>query len=266
MTRSVLGHGIGDQHVHAFAAARPAHPQADTVEKQVRPAVLQLCLVKLPHSIVQFARQFRDRLRTYRLACKRRHDTTHLARGDAPQKRFANQHSHIFGTSLELLNSLWDEVLFPRPGNTQPYRAQPCDKVPLIKSVAVIGPRFAWNVIVPAGFHVAVPIPQRLRFPELFPCQTRAPVHITPETVLQIRNEMLELFRNPNRCYLRHGCKLLHQVWFSLSGETNLHPLRFYTNNITSPLRHSKPQWSGENACPANCSTPAAGPRFSDVA
>ena len=58
VTCSVLGHCIGDQHVDAFPAARPAHPQAHAVQKQIRPAIFQLCLMKLPHSIVQLARQF----------------------------------------------------------------------------------------------------------------------------------------------------------------------------------------------------------------
>ena len=68
MPGAVVAHAVGHQHLHPLASRRTPHPQAHSVQKQIRVVVVQPRLMKLAHHFVQIPRQLRHRLRAHHFA------------------------------------------------------------------------------------------------------------------------------------------------------------------------------------------------------
>jgi hypothetical protein len=47
LATTIALHSIGHQHLHSLAARRPPHPQAHSIQKQIRPVIVQACLMNL---------------------------------------------------------------------------------------------------------------------------------------------------------------------------------------------------------------------------
>ena len=67
--------------------------------------------MKLPHRLIQVPCQGGNRLRAHRFAGQNRHHPSHLARADAAQKSLPDQHRHLFGPPLKLLQPRRQKVL-----------------------------------------------------------------------------------------------------------------------------------------------------------
>ena len=201
---SILAHAVGHQHLHTLPPRGPAHLQADPVQEQVGPFVLQRRAMKLPHGMVQIASQVGDRLRADRLARQRSHHAAHLAGRDTAQKGLADQQGQLRSPALELLHPRRKKALAAGAGNAQPNGAEAGHEVPLVVTVAIAARR-------PLAALVAVedrkPVPHALRFSlqKLLPSQLGLRLQVAPEALLQVSQKVLELFAD--RYNLSHGCK-----------------------------------------------------------
>src|SRR3989442_6746703 len=189
--------------------------------------------MKLAHRLVQVPRQLRHGLRAHHFAGQRGHHPPHLPGADAPQKRRADQDGHFFRPALKRSQSAGQKALSPSAGNAESNRAEAVHQTPLVVAVAVIAPR-ARSPFIPPPAGKAVPLPFRLQLEKPLPRQSRLPVQIAPETLFHLSQEVLEVLAD--RCYFRHGCKspFLGSA-FACQAKANLHPLAFYTINVTSP-------------------------------
>ncbi len=98
---AILPDSIGHQHLHPPAATGPPHSEANSVQEQVRPFILQRRLMKLAHRLVQIAGQPRHGLRADRLARQGGDDPPHLAGGNPAQERFPHQQRQLVGAPLK---------------------------------------------------------------------------------------------------------------------------------------------------------------------
>src|SRR5271167_1450561 len=140
------------------------------------------------------------------------------------QKRLPDQHRHLFRPPLETLDPTRQKTLSPSARHPQPQRAQSGHEIALVVAIAII-PALASPPLISSPARKAVSLSLRLQFQEPLPSQLRLAVHIAPETLFHLRQKMLEMLGD--RCNLRHGCKLLSENGFCLSGKANLHPLVF---------------------------------------
>jgi hypothetical protein len=81
--------------LHPRAPARLAHPETDSIEKQIPPVIGQPRLVKLRHRLVQVLREARHRGGTDRFLREQRHDTSDGAGIQSAEKRLPNQQPHL---------------------------------------------------------------------------------------------------------------------------------------------------------------------------
>jgi hypothetical protein len=84
------------------------------------------------------------------------------------------------------------------------------------------------------GAGKTIPLPLRLQFEKLLPCQPGLAIHIAPKRLLHFRQEMLEVLAD--RCYLRHGCKSLFENGFCLLGKKPTYTLSLFAQgNLHHP-------------------------------
>jgi hypothetical protein len=124
-----------------------------------------------------------------------------LPRADPPQKRFSDQHRHLFRSPLKPPQPHRQKTLFPGACDAQPDGSEAGHKIPLVVSVA-IGLLPAPPALVDRSHRVPVPLPLRLQFEKLLPGQFRLAIQIPPETLFHLCQEVLEVLAD--LCYLRH--------------------------------------------------------------
>jgi hypothetical protein len=139
--------------------------------------------------------------------------------------------------TLETLQPLGQKALPASPRDPQPDGPEAGHEVALIVAIAVL-PRLPPTSPIAIPTSKAVPQPLRVDLEKPFPRLPCPPVQITPEALLQLAQEVLELLRN--RYNLCHGCKSPFEAALACQAKANLHPLAFYTIEVTSPEASNK--------------------------
>src|SRR5271157_6636870 len=232
---AVGAYPIGHQHVYPLPSAGPAHPQTDAVQKQVRPFVLQRRLLKLPHRLVQIARQAGHGLRTDRLARHDRHQPPHLPGRDPPQKSFPDQQRDFFGPALKLLQHRRQKTALASAGDAQTQGPEAGHEIALVIAVTIVPTRLL-PAVARAHPEIALPLRQQLERRRMLccTCPCRSPQKLS--------------FSSLTKCWtcsvmgvtFAMGVSLLSRTAFACEAKSQLTPSRFLHNRsyVTQDQRH----------------------------
>src|SRR5207245_737420 len=113
------------------------------------------------------------------------------------------------------------KTLSPGTRDTQPDGAEAGHEIPLVVAVAVL-PALPGSPFIPSPARETVALPLRLQLEKSLPGQSRLPVQIAPKRLLEVCQEMLEVF--VDRCYFRHRAEgsFFSRYVFSFFGQTQL--------------------------------------------
>jgi hypothetical protein len=123
-----------------------------------------------------------------------------LPGGDAAQKGFSDHYRDLFRPALKLLHHLGQKPPLAAAGNAQAQHSEAGYEAPPVISVAIIFPQF--RPLVAPAHHVQVALPLAQLLKKSLRRLLHPPLHIAPETLLQLCHKMLEMLGN--RCYFRH--------------------------------------------------------------
>src|SRR5438128_10705122 len=118
-----------------------------------------------------------------------------------PRRKASRINIETSSAPLKTLQSARQKTLPPGARDTQPEGAEPGHEIPLVVAIAVL-PALPGSPFIPSPARETVALPLRFQLEKALPGQSRLPVHIAPKRLLEIRQEMLEVFAD--RGYFRH--------------------------------------------------------------